>query len=222
MVTASYGTIICSNRHQCKARFHDVCCYKQWLTNMQYTFPHGECRMSILTKTSRRRTCSEGYFYLQRKVSKSNQLQSQCCKQDPYSDKRLHCMKSSKKGVVADFISYKESGRHLANTTIKAQPYKRISANEEVSLPFHIRGFLLAERKKMPGRFLLTKHPFCQSQTRTSSRLSTISLPLRNFTTRSSPQSATTKPSVRPLQGISSVQLQPIMSVNSSYSNIAL
>ena len=77
-------------------------------------------RMSILTKTSRRRTSFEGYSYLLRKVSMSNQLQSQCCKQNPSSDKRLHCTKSSKKGVVADFISYKEAGRHLANTTIKA------------------------------------------------------------------------------------------------------
>lgn len=179
--------------------------------------------MSILTKTSRRRTCFEGYSYLQRKVSKSNQLQSQCSKQDPSSDKRLRCTKSSKKGVVADFISYKEAGRHLANTTIKAQPYKSLSANDEGSLPFHTKGLLLAERKKRClASIIPTKHPFRQSQTRTSSRLSTISLPLRNFTTMSSPQSATTKPSVRPLQGISSVQLQPIMSVNSSYSNIAL
>lgn len=29
-VTASYGSIICSNRHQCKARFHGVCRHKQW------------------------------------------------------------------------------------------------------------------------------------------------------------------------------------------------
>lgn len=77
-------------------------------------------RMNILTKTSRRRTSFEGYSYLLRKVSMSNQLQSQCCKQNPSSDKRLHCTKNSKKGVVADFISYKEAGHHLANTTIKA------------------------------------------------------------------------------------------------------
>ena len=76
--------------------------------------------MSILTKTSRRRTSFEDYFYLQEKTSKSNQLQSQYCKQDPSSDKRLHCTKNSKNGVVADFISYKEAGRLLANTTIKA------------------------------------------------------------------------------------------------------
>ena len=155
--------------------------------------------MSILTKTSRRRTCFEGYSYLQRKVSKNNQLQSQCCKQDPSSDKRLHCTKSSKKGVVADFISYKEAGCHSANTTTKAQPYKSLSANDEGSLPFHTKGILLAEKKRCLASIILTKHLFHQSQTRTSSRLSTISLPLRNFTTMSSPQSATTKPSVRPL-----------------------
>ena len=176
--------------------------------------------MSILTKTSRRRTCFEGYSYLQRKVSMSNQLQSQCCKQDPSSDKRLHCTKSSKKGVVADFISYKEAGRHLANTTIKAQPYKSLSANSVCR--YIQKGFYWRKEKRCLASITFTKHPFRQSQTRTSSRLSTISLPLRNFTTMSSPQSATTKPSVRPLQGISSVQLQPIMSVNSSYSNIAL
>ena len=102
--------------------------------------------MSILTKTSRRRTSFEGYSYLLRKVSMSNQLQSQCCKQNPSSDKRLHCTKSFKKGVVADFISYKEAGRHLANKTIKAQPYKSLSANDEGSLPFHTKGLLLAER----------------------------------------------------------------------------
>lgn len=116
--------------------------------------------MSILTKTSRRRTCFEGYSYLQRKVSMSNQLQSQCCKQDPSSDKRLHCTKSSKKGVVADFVSYKEAGRHLANTTIKAQPYKSLSANDEGSLPFHTKGLLLAERKKMPGEYNLHQASF--------------------------------------------------------------
>lgn len=41
MVTASYGTITYGNRHQCKAHFHGVCRHKQWLTNRQYTFPHG-------------------------------------------------------------------------------------------------------------------------------------------------------------------------------------
>ena len=148
MVTASYGTITYGNRHQCKARFYGVCRYKQWQTNRQYTFPHGECRMSILTKTSRRRTCFEGYSYLQRKVSKSNQLQSQCCKQDPSSDKRLRCTKSSKKGVVADFISYKEAGRHLANTTIKAQPYKSLSVNDEGVCSFIQKGFYWRKEKK--------------------------------------------------------------------------
>ncbi len=78
-------------------------------------------RMSILTKTSQKENLLQKATPICRgSVSKSNQLQSQCCKQDPSSDKRLRCTKSSKKGVVADFISYKEAGRHLANTTIKA------------------------------------------------------------------------------------------------------
>gem|GEM_PF-659277 len=54
-------------------------------------------RMSILTKTSRRRTSFEDYFYLQEKTSKSNQLQSQCCEQIPSSGKRLRCTKSPRK-----------------------------------------------------------------------------------------------------------------------------
>ena len=33
---------------------------------------------------------------------------------------RLRCTKSPKKGIITNILSYKEAGRHLANTTIKA------------------------------------------------------------------------------------------------------
>ena len=132
--------------------------------------------MSILTKTSRRRTCFEGYSYLQRKVSMSNQLQSQCCKQDPSSDKRLHCTKSSKKGVVADFISYKEAGRHLANTTSKHSHIKVYRQTMKGVCRYIQKNFYWRKEKRCLASITFTKHPFRQSQTRTSSRLSTLSL----------------------------------------------
>ena len=116
--------------------------------------------MSILTKTSRRRTSFEEYFCLQEKTSKSNQLQSHCCKQVPSSDKRVRCTECPMKGIITNTLSYKETGRLLANITITAYPYKSISANVEVSLPFHTKGFLLAERKRCLASIVLTKHPF--------------------------------------------------------------
>ena len=122
-----------------------------------------DSRMSILTKTSRRRTCFEGDSYLQKKTSMSNQLQSHCCKQVPSSDKRVRCTECPMKGIITNTLSYKETGRLLANITITAYPYKSISANVEVSLPFHTKGFLLAERKRCLASIVLTKHPFRQS-----------------------------------------------------------
>ena len=88
----------------------------------------------------------------------SNQLQSPCCKQDPSSDKRPHCTKSSKKGVVADFISYKEAGRHLANTTSKHSHIKVYRQTMKGVCRFIQKGFYWRKEKKMPG-----KHNFHQA-----------------------------------------------------------
>ena len=105
-------------------------------------------RMSILTKPSRRRTCFEGYSYLSRKVSKSNQLQSQCCKQDPSSDKRLRCTKSSKKGVVADLSHTK---RQVAIWRIQPSKHSHIKVYRQTMkgvCRFIQKGFYWRKEKK--------------------------------------------------------------------------
>lgn len=93
----------------------------------------------------------------------SNQLQSPCCKQDPSSDKRLHCTKSSKKGVVADFISYKEAGRHLANTTSKHSHIKVYRQTMKGVCRYIQKGFYWRKEKRCLASITFTKHPFRQS-----------------------------------------------------------
>ena len=64
MVTASYGTITYGNRHQCKARSMACAVINNGKPTGNTLFRMEGGRMSILTKTSRRRTCFEGYSYL--------------------------------------------------------------------------------------------------------------------------------------------------------------
>ena len=70
----------------------------------------------------------EGYFkpdeWVDQQGTKHNRIVFIANKFYPTPDKEetpaAEPEKPTKKGVVADFVSYKEAGRHLANTTIKA------------------------------------------------------------------------------------------------------
>lgn len=76
---------------------------------------------------------------------------------------KLHCTKSSKKGVVADFISYKEAGRHLANTTSKHSHIKVYRQTMKGVCRYIQKGFYWRKEKRCLASITFTKHPFRQS-----------------------------------------------------------
>ena len=155
----SFAATIINAKHVSMA----FCRQQQWLTNRQYTFPHGGWSHKHIDQDKQKENLLRRLLLFERKVSMSNQLQSQCCKQDPSSDKRLHCTKSSKKGVVADFISYKEAGRHLANTTSKHSHIKVYRQTMKGVCRYIQKGFYWRKEKRCLASITFTKHPFRQS-----------------------------------------------------------
>lgn len=112
----SFAATIINAKHVSMA----FCRQQQWLTNRQYTFPHGGWSHEHIDKDKQKENLLRRLLLFVEEGKHEQPTTIAMLQTRSILRQKLHCTKSSKKGVVADFISYKEAGRHLANITIKA------------------------------------------------------------------------------------------------------
>ncbi|WP_419559297.1 hypothetical protein [Prevotella sp.] len=112
----SFAATIINAKHVSMA----FCRQQQWLTNRQYTFPHGGWSHEHIDKDKQKENLLRRLLLFVEEGKHEQPTIIAMLQTRSIPRQKLHCTKSSKKGVVADFISYKEAGRHFANITIKA------------------------------------------------------------------------------------------------------
>lgn len=100
--------------------FMAFCRQQQRLTNRQYTFPHGAWSHEHIDQDKQKENLLRRLLLFVEEDKQEQPTTIAMLQTRSILRQKASLYEKSKKGVVADFISYKEAGCHSANTTIKA------------------------------------------------------------------------------------------------------
>ena len=140
------------------------CRQQQWLTNRQYTFPHGGWSHEHIDQDKQKENLLRRLLLFLEEGKQDNQLQSQCCKQDSSSDKKASLYEKLQERRSRRFLSHTK--RQVAIWRIQPSKHSHIKVYRQTMkgvCRFIQKGFYWRKEKRCLASITFTKHPFRQS-----------------------------------------------------------